>query len=77
MSRNNNPVGIPETEQPPSDRRKVFTVAEAANQLGISRSLAYELIARNDLPSVRLGRRIIVPATAIDALLATALATSA
>lgn len=52
--------------------RRVFTVAEAADVLGISKSLAYELIAQNKLPAVRLGRRIIVPANAIDALLATA-----
>jgi excisionase family DNA binding protein len=51
---------------------RVFTVPEAAGVLKISRSLAYELIARRELRAVRLGRRIIVPAKAIEALLATA-----
>jgi excisionase family DNA binding protein len=55
-----------------SDPKQVLTVLEAAGVLGISRSLAYELIARGDLPAVRLGRRIIVPARAIEVLLATA-----
>ena len=55
-----------------SDPNRVFTVPEAADVLKISRSLAYELIARRELPAIRLGRRIIVPARAIEALLATA-----
>ncbi len=54
------------------DPNRVFTVPEAADMLKISRSLAYELIARRELPAVRLGRRIIVPARAIEALLAAA-----
>ena len=55
-----------------SDPKQVLTVLEAADILGISKSLAYELIARGDLAAVRLGRRIIVPARAIEVLLATA-----
>jgi excisionase family DNA binding protein len=38
--------------------------------LGISRSLAYELIASGELPSQRLGRRILVPISAIEAFIA-------
>ena len=64
------------TEHDESSRR-VFTVSEAASVLGISKSLAYELIARAEIPAVRLGRRIIVPAQAIDAVLARALGASA
>ena len=47
---------------------------EAARVLGIGRSLAYELVSRGELPSVRLGRRIVVPLAAVDALLASAAA---
>jgi len=54
--------------------KPVLTVAEAANMLGISRSLAYELVARHELPAVRLGRRIVVPHRAIEDLLASACA---
>jgi excisionase family DNA binding protein len=48
--------------------RLVYTVVEAAGLLGISRSHAYELVARGDLAHVRLGRRVVVPKVAIDAL---------
>jgi excisionase family DNA binding protein len=41
--------------------RLVLTVTEAAAALGISRAHAYELVARGELPSLRLGRRIVVP----------------
>ena len=46
-----------------------FSVPETAEVLGISRALAYELIARKQLPAVRLGRRLVVPRHAIDTLL--------
>jgi excisionase family DNA binding protein len=38
-----------------------LTVGEAARLLGISRAFAYELVARDELPAIRLGRRILVP----------------
>lgn len=41
---------------------------DASRMLGISRSHAYELIARGDLPSVRLGRRVLVPIEALRTL---------
>jgi excisionase family DNA binding protein len=53
-----------------SDRKAlVVTVPEAARLLGISRTHAYELVTRGELAHVRLGRRIVVPKHAIDALL--------
>lgn len=63
----------------PSDRlrtseRAVFCVAEAAQVLGISRALAYDLVRRGELPSIRLGRRILVPRIALERLLTAAAA---
>jgi excisionase family DNA binding protein len=52
-----------------ADDRLVYTVVEAADLLGISRSHAYEMIARNELAHVRLGRRVLVPKRAVLALL--------
>ena len=52
-----------------TDQRRVWSVDEAAVILGISRAHAYELVARNDLPHVRLGRRILIPVDAVDELL--------
>jgi excisionase family DNA binding protein len=43
--------------------------------LGVSRTLGYELVARGELGAVRLGRRVVVPLAAIDALLAAAVRT--
>jgi excisionase family DNA binding protein len=37
--------------------------------LGISKDLAYDLIARGDLPSVRFGRRVVVPTKPLLTLL--------
>ena len=48
--------------------RLVFSVPEAAELLGISRALGYELVARGELPSIRLGRRRVVPRVALLAL---------
>ncbi len=50
--------------------RALISVAEAARVLGVSRSYAYELISSGFLSSIRLGRRVLVPLTAIDDLLA-------
>jgi len=52
------------------NRRLTLSVTEAAELLGISRALAYELVARGELPSLQLGRRLVVPWRAIERLLA-------
>ena len=46
-----------------------ITVERAAQLLGISRGLAYELVRRGELPAIRLGRRVVVPTNAIDEML--------
>ena len=71
-NRDDNQTDITEaTPADPSDRStsRVWSVGEAATLLGISRAHAYELVARGEFPHVRLGRRIVVPKHAIDALL--------
>jgi excisionase family DNA binding protein len=50
-------------------RRLALSVEEAAELLGISRSLAYELAARGQLPVLRLGRRLVIPRAALERLL--------
>lgn len=54
---------------PAGENRLVLTVTEVAAALGISRAHAYELVARGELPSLRLGRRIVVPHLELDRLL--------
>jgi excisionase family DNA binding protein len=41
--------------------RLTVTVEEAAIILGLGRSAAYEAARRGDIPTGRLGRRIVVP----------------
>jgi len=49
--------------------RLTITVGEAAKELGISRALAYEMARTGKLPTLRFGRRFVVPRKAIDQLL--------
>ena len=49
--------------------RLTYTVTEAAELLGISRSSAYECVRRGEIPSLTLGRRVVVPRRALDAVL--------
>ena len=49
--------------------RVTLTVEETASLLGVGRSAAYEAVRRGDLPSRRLGRRLIVPVPALLAWL--------
>ena len=46
--------------------RLALSVEEAGFLLGISRDLAYDLVARGEIPSVRLGRRLVVPRRALE-----------
>lgn len=46
-----------------------FTVEETAKLLGISRGTAYDLVAQGEIPSIRLGRRILVPRVQLEKLL--------
>jgi excisionase family DNA binding protein len=46
-----------------------LTVEQAATLLGISRGLAYEAARRGELPTIRLGRRLLVPRAKLLALL--------
>lgn len=39
----------------------VYTIPEVAQLLGISRSYAYELVKRNEIPILKLGKRRIIP----------------
>jgi len=51
------------------DERLVYTVAEAARLLGISRAHGYDLVASGELSHLRLGRRVVIPKRVIEGLL--------
>ncbi len=54
-----------------TENRLVLTVEEAAGMLRISRGLAYEMVRTGRLPSIRLGRRLLVPRPALERMLGT------
>ena len=40
---------------------RVFSVEQAAQVLAISRSAAYRAVRTGEIPSLRVGRRVVVP----------------
>jgi excisionase family DNA binding protein len=54
---------------PKWDGRSTFTVEEAGEICGISRPSAYAAAKNGSLPTVRIGRRCIVPRHALERLL--------
>ena len=47
----------------------VMTVEEAAVVLRLSRGTAYEAVRRGDIPTIRIGRRLLVPRARLMAML--------
>lgn len=47
----------------------VLTVEEAGQLLRISRQSAYQAARTGELPTIRIGRRLLVPRARLDALL--------
>ena len=56
-------------DQQLADDRLTWTVPEAARLLGISKDCAYDAGRRGDLPVRVIGRRVVVPRTALLRLL--------
>lgn len=46
-----------------------ITVAEAAKLLGISRGACYEAVRVGQIPSLRIGRRLLVPRHRLEAMI--------
>jgi excisionase family DNA binding protein len=45
------------------------TIVEAAKRLNIGRNQAYEAAHRGEIPTIRIGRRWLVPTAALDRIL--------
>ncbi len=52
-----------------SDERLTLDVFKAAQLLGISRNLAYDMVKAGNLPVVKLGKRLLVPKKALEQML--------
>ena len=61
------PIPIPEVPSPIP--KLAYTVEEAAEALNLGRSLTFALINEGRLHTVRLGRKIIIPVTELQAFL--------
>ena len=49
--------------------RRTITIDEAARELGLSRNAAYDAAKRGELPTIRMGKRLLVPRGLFEALL--------
>jgi excisionase family DNA binding protein len=49
----------------PAPQRLTYSVEEAAELLGISCAFAYECVNRGEIPHLRIGRRILIPRSAL------------
>ena len=52
------------------EERLTLTVEETAKLLGIGRNLCYDQIKTGEIPSLKIGRRLLVPRAALEKLLA-------
>jgi excisionase family DNA binding protein len=68
MGRGDNQASKCAREDP--TRSLVFTVAQTAELLGLGRNQTYEAVQRGDIPSIRIGKRILVPRFALENMLA-------
>jgi excisionase family DNA binding protein len=46
-----------------------YSIPQAGKLLGLSRNTAYEAARRGELPTIRFGRKILVPKAALQRLL--------
>ena len=56
---------------------RVKTLDEVASLLRISRGSAYEAARRKEIPTIRIGRRLLVPTDALERLLSGTASTTA
>jgi excisionase family DNA binding protein len=50
--------------------RQTVTVEEAATILGVGRNKAYEAARSGEIPTIRIGKRLLVPVASLERLLA-------
>ena len=49
--------------------KQTISIPEAAEVLGIGRSAAYEAARTGQIPTIKIGKRILVPVVALERLL--------
>ena len=48
---------------------KTLTITEASKALGVSCNKAYEAARRGEIPTIKIGKRILVPRAALERML--------
>ncbi len=66
MPENNTPRALTPEEL---DSRTTLTIEEISLTLGIGRNTAYQAVRTGEIPSIRIGRRILVPVAAFEKML--------
>lgn len=61
--------GCPNRPVPMPDEQAVMTVPEAGAYVNLGRAAAYEAANRGDIPTLRIGRRLVVPTAAFRSML--------
>ncbi len=56
-------------EKSGSDTRLLISVPEAAELLSIGTTFAWELVHQGTIPSVKLGRRVLIPRHSLERLI--------
>ena len=51
------------------DNKLTYNVSETAKYLGLSRNSTYQGILTGEIPSIRVGKRILIPVKALEKML--------
>lgn len=51
------------------EEKLTYSVSEVMELLDISRGLAYEAIRRGEIPSIHIGRRILIPRAGLERMI--------
>ncbi len=51
-------------------QQQAYSVSDVASLLGLTRQTVHQVLKREELPSFRLGGKVLVPCEAVDKLLA-------
>jgi excisionase family DNA binding protein len=55
-----------------NNEKLTFTVTETASLLGLSRNSAFKGVMTGEIPHIRVGKRILIPRRALEAMLESA-----
>jgi excisionase family DNA binding protein len=66
------PPAAPDAPPPPRAEACAYSVVEAGQRLGLGRNASYEAARKGQIPTLRIGGRILVPCEALERMLSEA-----